>query len=659
MELPMSLTVLLTAVLPVAVWVASALTIPVSLLLLRMYRKAVQKGMSSSGGGMVPGKERDLVREKPSSSLQIRTFDHASKEVRRGEISPAYSIAVQRTWQVAAVYAAAGACYACIMTAGWLMATRANAVPWTEITFHFLEYLWPTIIGVVLVAAYDHTRRCQLFGSYFLVLLALGEIAVAHNSKLSIAQVLLLWITANALPTVVVIASVMRPIRAVGPLVLVFLIMISIGSLSLLSMISLNNALLGVVVVGLRLGLNSTTVFVGLIIFGMLIFALPGWWLLRLLGRFYEEKKLSDQSIMLDALWLLFGFVQSIGLVFESPPWILTGVVAFLGYKLVARIGLRWTVGVHPVKEPRSLLLLRVFALGKRSEKFFDKLRKHWQYAGSIAMIAGPDLVTSTVEPHEFLKFVRGQISRRFVSNGQDLERRIAAWDDKPDPDGRYQLKEFFCHDDTWQITMERLATVSDAILMDLRSFSPANRGCIFELTRLLDRIDLRRVVFIVDDTTDLAFLETTLLDLWQRLSADSPNQTVRRPILQCFRSVTQSEKELSGLLYLLMRTLAAPEAVLIGVSGPLEGKRFTLEKYGVRIGRNPDNDLVIPQDNFVSGRHAYLEYEKNRFLIVDGHSRNGTFVNDKQVTDGGRVLSSGDRIRIGHSTFEVKILES
>jgi hypothetical protein len=33
-----------------------------------------------------------------------------------------------------------------------------------------------------------------------------------------------------------------------------------------------------------------------------------------------------------------------------------------------------------------------VFALGKRSERLFDKLRKHWQYAGSIAMIAGPDL---------------------------------------------------------------------------------------------------------------------------------------------------------------------------------------------------------------------------------------------------------------------------
>lgn len=126
---------------------------------------------------------------------------------------------------------------------------------------------------------------------------------------------------------------------------------------------------------------------------------------------------------------------------------------------------------------------------------------------------------------------------------------------------------------------------------------------------------------------------------------------------MQCFRSVVHSEKELGALLYLLMRTVPAPEAILIGVSGPVEGKRFTVEKHGVRIGRNPDNDLAIPQDDFVSGSHAYLRYEKSRLLIVDRNSRNGTFVNEKQLTGAGCLLTSGDRIRIGDSTFEIKIV--
>ena len=163
--------------------------------------------------------------------------------------------------------------------------------------------------------------------------------------------------------------------------------------------------------IGFRLGLNAITVSIGIILFGVLVFGLLGWRLLCLLGKLYEQKKLSDQSIMLDALWVLFAVVQSIGLAVQATPWILTGLVALVSYKLVSRIGFRWIVAVRRSSESQTLLLLRVFALGKRSERLFDKLRKHWQYAGSISMIAGPDLVTSIVEPHEFLEFVRGRLS--------------------------------------------------------------------------------------------------------------------------------------------------------------------------------------------------------------------------------------------------------
>lgn len=103
-------------------------------------------------------------------------------------------------------------------------------------------------------------------------------------------------------------------------------------------------------------------------------------------------------------------------------------------------------------------------------------------------MIAGPDLVT-TVEPHEFLDFVRGRIGRQFVSNAADVEQRLSALVKMPDPDGRYRISEFFCHNDTRQMTMERLAASRDVVLMDLRGFSPRNQGCIYELGRLLDGI--------------------------------------------------------------------------------------------------------------------------------------------------------------------------
>ena len=111
---------------------------------------------------------------------------------------------------------------------------------------------------------------------------------------------------------------------------------------------------------------------------------------------------------------------------------------------------------------------------------------------------------------------------------------------------------------DTWQPTMERLATSNDAVLMDLRSFRPANQGCIFELARLLDLVDLRRVVFLTDGTTDRGFLDATLQDMWRRLDASSPNGTNRAPAARLFPVTTHSARELRALLRLMMSRPAA-----------------------------------------------------------------------------------------------------
>ena len=543
------------------------------------------------------------------------------------------------------------------MTIGWLAAPHARAVVWTKVAFLFWLYFWPTVIAVVLVAAYNPTRQWGLFATYFVVLLSLSGIALVLTPDIGIGQLLLLWIVVNGLPTVIMLAFLLQPIRAVGPLVLAFVITVSLGSYLLWISSRNEKTLRTISQIGSRLDANQVTVFAGMIIVGLLLFALLGWGLLNLLGKLYEQKKLSDQSMMVDSLWLLFAVVESVG-VFQASPWILAGLVALVGYKLVSSLGFRW-IDAARASESQTLLLLRVFALGRRSEWLFDKLRKHWQYVGGISMIAGPDLVTSTVEPHEFLEFVRGGLSRRFVSGAQDLERRMAVADKMPDPDGRYRIKEFFCYNDTWQMTMERLAAASDAVLMDLRSFSRVNQGCIFELGRLLDGMDLGRVVFLVDDTTDLGFLETMLQRMWQNLNADSPNQAATEPRAQLFPIMAHSEGELGALLHFLLGAVPAATAILLGVSGPVEGKQFSVKKHGLLIGRNPKNDLAIPQDVQVSGSHAYLRFDKGGLLIIDRNSRNGTFVNENKLTDTGCVLNSGDRIRVGNSTFEVRITSS
>lgn len=94
--------------------------------------------------------------------------------------------------------------------------------------------------------------------------------------------------------------------------------------------------------------------------------------------------------------------------------------------------------------------------------------------------------------------------------------------------------------------------------------------------------------------------------------------------------------------------------ALLVGVTGPVQDRRFPVDKARYRIGRNPDNDLCITGDDFVSGNHACLNYENGRLFLFDEGSRNGTFLNEKRITGTPSTIRRGDRIRFGGSTFQV-----
>ncbi len=75
----------------------------------------------------------------------------------------------------------------------------------------------------------------------------------------------------------------------------------------------------------------------------------------------------------------------------------------------------------------------------------------------------------------------------------------------------------------------------------------------------------------------------------------------------------------------------------------------FPITKRKITIGRKAENDLVI-QNMAVSGRHARLDYKNGKFFITDLKSLNGTFVNNKLVTQA--ELKIGDKITIGRHTL-------
>jgi hypothetical protein len=97
------------------------------------------------------------------------------------------------------------------------------------------------------------------------------------------------------------------------------------------------------------------------------------------------------------------------------------------------------------------------------------------------------------------------------------------------------------------------------------------------------------------------------------------------------------------------------PAATLVAVSGPLKGRHFPVDRPVYHIGAASENDLVVSADEFVSSRHAYLRHQNDNLFLFDVDSRNGTWLNDRRLSEVAETLSIGDRFRVGESTFTVQ----
>ena len=524
-----ALTVALTGQLPFILVIAAVLAFVASFSILRLYRRSVIKSMRRRGTsellqtkGYLPPEPEQRANDAP---LNFDFFDREQFQA-SPDTAQLYRSARRRRWLTAFVHTVSGICFAATMTAAFLSAGKMEFLPFR---FAYLTWInsWPALMAIDLIVGPLH--RKSLFGllGYFAIGAMIGAVVLAKNPGLPVGQLLYLWLHYNAIPTVLLLIFLNRRIRAVGPLVLVFMIIGVTGATLTTSLVGNNpNLLKAVSEFSFALGLGATGTMIGLHLIGFVAFAIVGWLMLELLRQLYESKHISEQSIKVDAMWLLFGIVNSIGLVFEGYRWFASGFVAFAIYKLIGAVLFRlFGVSRRANKKGHRLLLLRVFALGKRSEQLFDTLGKSWRTVGSIQMIAGPDLATTTIEPHELLDFVSGKLDRRFIDTGRTLDLRIDQMDLAPDREGQFRVTEFFCHDDTWKMTLARLADDSDAVLMDLRGFCQANGGCVFEIHEIFNAVPLARAVFALDESTDQTFMRETMAQAWRQVKDRSPNR--------------------------------------------------------------------------------------------------------------------------------------
>jgi SARP family transcriptional regulator, regulator of embCAB operon len=101
------------------------------------------------------------------------------------------------------------------------------------------------------------------------------------------------------------------------------------------------------------------------------------------------------------------------------------------------------------------------------------------------------------------------------------------------------------------------------------------------------------------------------------------------------------------------LRTAVDPssaQASLREKSGPV----YPLYAAATRIGRLPDNDIVLDDAN-VSRHHAVVIDTGTSYVISDLRSANGVYVGDERIR-GTATLADGDRIRICNHEFTFEI---
>lgn len=91
--------------------------------------------------------------------------------------------------------------------------------------------------------------------------------------------------------------------------------------------------------------------------------------------------------------------------------------------------------------------------------------------------------------------------------------------------------------------------------------------------------------------------------------------------------------------------------AYLVIIYGADLGRKIVLGSAALDIGRSSKNDLVI-DDESVSRHHARIMRSRDSAYVVgDMGSTNGTYVNDRLVTE--RELNDGDQLKVGRSIMK------
>ena len=521
---------------------AAGFTLLLGWILLRLYRYRIARLMRcSSHGNGVPAPSQKALPPAEGSTVSVGRW-MAEEEAPPSVVSPMRIVAGQRR-RAAIVQITAGLVFAAVAAGLWIWESELEFTP-RRYAFTLWPWALPMLLALGMVWEGEWRRYLLAWGFYLgalipftLVLLSPSTAAVTTPGGLSIppvAQAAAFLVMVNPqFPIQFLFLN--RTWRSIAPALFLTLMVLTLAtSLATLAggmpivrhSILMQTSPRGIPV-DLAMALPALLGLIAGVPLALIV--------IRLLRQAYIAKWMSDQILMINTLWALQATYLALALSSDTGPvgfaW---SALLFLSYSAIAFLGMVPAWRGARRRQPLRLLLLRVFTRwdqrGRQrsrrddAERLFAQLASRWRAIGPITMIGAPDLASSTFDPAKFLDFLVGRLHKRFILDPAELPAWLARLDDRPDPDGRWRVDELFCGNDSWQAAVLALMSRSDRVVMDLRDFGPDNQGCLFELQALMNNVPSNRCTLIIDNSTRLGFLETTIDNCLASLQPYSPN---------------------------------------------------------------------------------------------------------------------------------------
>jgi hypothetical protein len=503
---------------------AVLITLLASAILLLWYRRSVSRSMRATpslsarvapaGSSVFAGTDPVLPTTAPRDGVR--------------DVTPS-SAAARLRLRLVVVYGAAGSLAAAVLAKLFLI-SLGETPRGLQVFVTWYANCWPLVPTYAALLALSRKTALLICAVYVsagaVIVLVWSLVALLIFQRMQSAPLgnvysyLVFLFLQSWAPFLVIVMMSVRRLRSVSAFVLAGLLVFSFSNffISQLFALGLDHFVLRQLVALLGAWLYLASWF--------MLAALPigylCWRFLCWLSRAHERKAFSDVQLVVDSWWLIAVFFVTTSLATDFGWGALVALVAFAAYRAVVALGLYlWPVGAASHSRNR-LLLLRVFGFQRRTERLFDAIAQRWRLSGSVKLIAAADLAARVIDPADIIAFIGGRMRDRFVADDESLGRQLSGIDETPDPDGRFRVNKFFCHDVTWRAALQGLLRRSDVVLMDLRGFSHTNSGCVHELRELARTGLLPRSVLVVDVSTDIGLLEATLREAGAGVAAPS-----------------------------------------------------------------------------------------------------------------------------------------